>query len=67
MHYDLIGVYAKSQLDYPNGVGVKHSLFVKSWVLGKKELTDCTRAELNNLILGLRKEYEFLKSKDGST
>jgi len=63
MNYDLIEVYAKSQIDYPEGVGVKHSLFVKNKVLGKKELHECTRPELNDLILALRKEYTFMREK----
>ena len=30
MHYDMIQTYAKSQLEYPKGVGIKHSLSVKN-------------------------------------
>lgn len=63
MHYDLIGVFAKSQIDFPQGVGVKHSLFVKRKTLGEKKLEDCTRQELNKLIWELRAEHRLMKLK----
>ena len=62
-HYDLIEVFAKAQLDYPEGVGVKHSLFCKRIEVGDKPLEKCSRPELNSLIWRLRSEYLFLKSK----
>ena len=62
-HYDLIGVFAKSQLDFPQGVGVKHSLFCKRIEVGDKLLEKCTRQELNQLIWRLRSEYQFLERK----
>ena len=62
-HYDLIGVFAKSQQDFPIGIGVKHSLFVKQRVLGKKKLEFCTRNELSQLIWALRKEYKWMEEK----
>ena len=64
MHYDLIGVFARSQQDFPKGVGVKRSLFVKRNFLGAKDLCDCSRMELNNLIKSLREEYNFMKVKN---
>ena len=64
MHFDLIGVFARSQQDYPKGIGVKHSLFVKRNVLGTKDFKDCTRQELNKLIYALRNEYNLMKSKN---
>ena len=63
MHYDLIGVYARSQIDFPKGVGVRHSLFIKRKVLGTKDFKDCSRLELNLLIKELRKEYDLMKTK----
>ena len=63
MHWDLIGAFARSQQDYPKGVGVRHSLFVKRKVLGEKELTDCSRMELNKLVVELRNEYFLMKRK----
>lgn len=63
MHWDLIGAFARSQQDYPKGIGVKHSLFVKRNVLGEKELTDCSRMELNKLVVELRNEYFLIKRK----
>ena len=62
-HYDLIGVFAKAQLDFPQGVGVKHSLFCKRVELGDKPLEKCTRQELHKLIYRLRADYNFLKNK----
>ena len=63
MHLDMIQVYAKSQQKYPDGVGIKHSLFIKKWVLGDKLLEDCTRSELGNLIRALRNEYKLMQGK----
>ena len=64
----MIEIYAKSQLDYPNGIGLKHSLFVKNWVLGDKDLHDCSRKELSELINKLRDEYKFIReNKKGKT
>jgi len=62
-HYDLIGIFAQSQIDFPKGVGVRHSLFVKRNVLGAKLLENCTRQELHNLIRELRKEHKWMKQK----
>mgnify|MGYP006001420015 CR=1 FL=1 len=62
-HYDLIGVFARSQIDYPKGIGVRHSLFVKRRILGDKLLENCTRQELNQLIWELRKEHKWMKQK----
>ena len=68
MHLDLIQVYAKSQLDFPEGIGLKHSLFIKNWVVGNKELYECTRKELIELINKLRDEYKFTREcKKGKT
>lgn len=63
MHYDMIQTYAKSQLEYPKGVGIKHSLSVKNKIIGHKPLIECSRSELGTLIRALRKEYEFMRSK----
>ena len=63
MHLDMIQTYAKSQLEYPEGVGIKHSLYVKNYLLGNKELKDCTRPELGNLIRALRKEYKLMRGR----
>lgn len=63
MHYDLIGVFARSQQDFPIGVGVRRSLFVKRNLLGEKDLYYCSRMELNSLIKSLREEYSLMKIK----
>ena len=63
-HYDLIEVFARSQQDFPIGVGVKRSLFCKRKVIGDKQLEFCTRQQLNRLISELRKEYAFMKAKE---
>ena len=62
-HYDLIGIFAQSQIDYPKGVGVKHSMYVKRKVLGGKLLEHCNRQELNNLVRELRIEHKWMKLK----
>jgi hypothetical protein len=56
-------VFAKSQQDFPNGVGVKHSLFIKGKTIGTKDLLDCNRLDLRNLIKALREEYSLMKTK----
>tara|TARA_R100001463_G_scaffold43544_6_gene90840 strand:- start:3798 stop:4007 length:210 start_codon:yes stop_codon:yes gene_type:complete len=63
-HYDLIGIFAKAQLDYPEGIGIKHSLFCVRLEVGKKDLIDCDRQELNRILNRCRDEYLFLKSKE---
>jgi len=59
----LIGVFAKAQQDFPKGIGVKRSLFVKQNTVGAKDLIDCSRLDLNSLIKGLREEYSLMKKK----
>ena len=34
-HYDLIGIFAQAQQDFPDGVGVKRSLFRKEDCCGE--------------------------------
>lgn len=63
MHWDLIGSFARSQQEYPKGIGVRHSLFVKRKVLGTKDFKDCSRVELNKLVVELRNEYFLMKRK----
>ena len=60
-HYDLIGVFAKSQQDFPIGVGVNNSLRIKNRVLGTKKLEFCTKRELLLLITELRDYYLQMK------
>ena len=62
-HYDLIAVYAKSQQDFPIGIGVNRSLIVKERVLGTLKLEECTRYQLSNLIYALRDEYKFIEKE----
>ena len=66
-HYDLIGIFAQAQQDFPDGVGVKRSLFAKRIAVGSKELEKCTRPELKKIINQLRAEYLLMKSKRGET
>jgi len=63
VHWDLIGSFARSQQEYPKGIGVRHSLFVKRKVLGTKDFKDCSRVELNKLVVELRNEYFLMKRK----
>ncbi len=60
---DLIAVYTKSQQDYPKGMGLKHSHFVKTCVVGKKLLINCDRDELNRLVVALRKHWAHYQHK----
>jgi len=60
---DLIAVYTKSQQDYPDGIGIRHSHFVKTCIVGKKMLIDCDRYELNQLVKALRKHYYIYQHK----
>ncbi len=66
-HYDLIGIFAQAQQDFPDGVGVKRSLFAKRIAVGMKELEKCTRPEMKKIINQLRAEYLLMKSKRGKT
>lgn len=63
-HYNLIGVFAKSQQDYPIGIGVNASLRIKNNLLGKKKLEFCTERELLILITALRDYHVKLKESE---
>lgn len=56
-------MFATAQQDFPKGIGVKRSLFVKQNTVGAKDLIDCSRLDLNSLIKGLREEYNLMKKK----
>ena len=63
MHLDLVQIYAKSQLDFPDGIGVMKSISIKDKIVGKKTLDQCSRSELTMIINGLRKEYIKMKER----
>jgi len=66
-NYLQIAIIARSQLDYPDGIGIKHSLFCMDWLGIDKPLADCTRQELTKLIKRSREEYNIMKYKHGGS
>jgi len=64
--YKLIKRYARSQLDYPEGVGVRHSMSVKADVFEKFGLADetplvnCSLEVLQVIIKQLVKRWKYL-------
>ncbi len=54
---------ARSQVSYPNGIGVRHSLYCIQVGVGHKPLYKCSRDELVGIINRSRREYKLLKTK----
>ncbi len=61
--FNYIGTIAKSQQDYPEGIGLKRSLWIMRSVVGQKELCNCSREELVQVINKSRREYKLMKTK----
>jgi hypothetical protein len=61
--YDLIKIIARSQCDYPDGIGEQRSISNIRSVVGRKYLWKCSRSELNKIIEMSRDEYIYLKQK----
>jgi len=62
-HYDLIKVIARSQLDSPDGIGIKRSLYNIEQCVKRKPLYECSRYELNNIIKMSRDDYIRIEAK----
>lgn len=56
-NYELIEKYALSQLDYPQGIGIKKSVKIKNRIVGLQPLTEIPTKKLTNLIKELRNEW----------
>ena len=61
--FDYIGSIAKSQQEFPDGIGVKRSLWIMRSVVGSKELCHCNRNELVQIINKSRREYKLMLTK----
>jgi hypothetical protein len=59
--YEIIGQYAKAQLDFPEGIGVSRVLAAKHKLVGITPLWEVPPDKLNEIIEECRKTYKKMK------